>query len=65
MMLPRFYCPVEMFPGQTLELPPSIAHHAARVLRLEHGAELILFNGHGGGNSNQLSLISAEMARQS
>ena len=48
MMLPRFYCPVEMFPGQTLELPPSIAHHAARVLRLEHGAELILFNGHGG-----------------
>jgi 16S rRNA (uracil1498-N3)-methyltransferase len=48
MMLPRFYCPIEMSTGQLIELPASIAHHAARVLRLEHGAELILFNGHGG-----------------
>lgn len=48
MTLPRFYCPVEIFPGQTIELPKSIGHHAARVLRLKHGAGLILFNGRGG-----------------
>jgi 16S rRNA (uracil1498-N3)-methyltransferase len=48
MTLPRFYCPVEISPGQTIELPASIGHHAARVLRLEHGAGLILFNGRGG-----------------
>ena len=48
MTLPRFYCPVDISTGQIVELPKSIAHHAARVLRLEHGSELILFNGHGG-----------------
>jgi 16S rRNA (uracil1498-N3)-methyltransferase len=48
MTLPRFYCPVEISAGQTIELPAGIAHHAARVLRLKHGAELVLFNGHGG-----------------
>ncbi|WON74965.1 16S rRNA (uracil(1498)-N(3))-methyltransferase [Nitrosospira sp. Is2] len=48
MTLPRFYCPVEISPGQTIDLPESIGHHAARVLRLEHGAGLILFNGRGG-----------------
>ena len=48
MTLPRFYCPVDISIGRIVELPPSIAHHAARVLRLEPGSELILFNGHGG-----------------
>jgi 16S rRNA (uracil1498-N3)-methyltransferase len=48
MTLPRFYCPVDISIGQIIELPASIAHHAARVLRLEPGSELILFNGHGG-----------------
>jgi 16S rRNA (uracil1498-N3)-methyltransferase len=48
MTLPRFYCPVEISTGQAIELPASIAHHATRVLRLQHGAELVLFNGRGG-----------------
>ena len=48
MTSPRFYCPVDISPGETLELPKNIAHHAAHVLRLEPGAKLILFNGRGG-----------------
>jgi 16S rRNA (uracil1498-N3)-methyltransferase len=61
MTLPRFYCPIEISPGQIIELPPSIAHHAARVLRLEHGAELILFNGQGG----EFQTVIAHISRNS
>jgi 16S rRNA (uracil1498-N3)-methyltransferase len=48
MTLPRFYCPGEISTGQAMELPASAAHHASRVLRLERGAKLILFNGNAG-----------------
>lgn len=48
MTIPRFYCPGELCPGQVIELPANIAHHAARVLRLEQGDKLALFNGKGG-----------------
>lgn len=34
--------------GQIIELPASVAHHALRVLRLEQGDELILFDGNKG-----------------
>lgn len=45
---PRFYCPGEIAAGRTIELPASAAHHAARVLRLEPGDGVVLFNGEGG-----------------
>ncbi len=48
MPISRFYCPHRLGPGQTLELPPDAAHHAAKVLRLEAGHEITLFNGEGG-----------------
>lgn len=48
MTLPRFYYPAEMSPGKIVDLPATVAHHAARVLRLGQGDELILFNGSGG-----------------
>ena len=44
----RFYCPGEIIPGRILGLPPNAAHHAARVLRLETGDRVTLFNGRGG-----------------
>jgi 16S rRNA (uracil1498-N3)-methyltransferase len=44
----RFYCPLRLGPGQTLDLPPDAAHHAAKVLRMEAGHEVTLFNGEGG-----------------
>lgn len=46
--MPRFHCPQRLGPGQTLDLPPEAAHHAARVLRLAVGDEVVLFNGEGG-----------------
>ena len=45
--MPRFYCPTPLFVGQTVDLPAAVAHHA-RVVRLQPGAELTLFNGDGG-----------------
>ena len=48
MALPRFYCPKKIVADQPIELPAGVAHHALRVLRLEQGDELILFNGNGG-----------------
>ncbi len=45
---PRFYCPQKIAAGLVIELPANVAHHASRVLRLEQGDELILFNGDGG-----------------
>jgi len=45
---PRFYCPGEIAAGQIVELPANAAHHAARVLRLEQGDAVTLFNGEGG-----------------
>lgn len=48
MTLPRFYCPGEITAGRIIELPANAAHHAARVLRLEQGDQITLFNGSGG-----------------
>ena len=45
--MPRFYCPQPLTVGETINLPDAVAHHA-RVVRLQSGAELCLFNGDGG-----------------
>lgn len=47
-MISRFYCPVPLSPGAVVELPADAAHHAARVLRLQAGEPVCLFNGRGG-----------------
>lgn len=44
--MPRFYFDTEFQIGQLLPLPTELAHHI-QVLRLQIGAELELFNGHG------------------
>jgi 16S rRNA (uracil1498-N3)-methyltransferase len=53
-MPPRFFCPVSLAAGQTIDLPPQAAHHALRVLRLGPGDELVLFDGSGGEWSGRL-----------
>lgn len=58
MTLSRFYCPIEIATGQIIELPANVAHHAARVLRLEQGDEITLFNGNGGEFSAIIARIS-------
>lgn len=40
--------PLPLAPGGSVDLPPEAAHHAARVLRLEPGDEVVLFDGRGG-----------------
>ncbi len=47
-MAPRFFCATELHAGRTIRLPPSVAHHVERVLRLRIGDALTLFNGGGG-----------------
>ena len=48
MPAPRFYCPCDLISGQQLALPEMAAHHASRVLRLQAGDVVTLFNGAGG-----------------
>ncbi len=45
---PRFYSPETLSVGASVALSESAARHAARVLRLREGDELILFDGRGG-----------------
>lgn len=47
MSSPRFYCPARLSPGATVRLPDGPAHHACRVLRLQPGDAVTLFNGDG------------------
>jgi 16S rRNA (uracil1498-N3)-methyltransferase len=45
--MPRFYCPQPLCAGETVLLPEDVTRHV-RVLRLDEGAALTLFNGEGG-----------------
>lgn len=45
--MPRFYCPLALESGATLELPPNAARHV-QVLRLQPGDGVTLFSGAGG-----------------
>lgn len=46
--MPRFYCPLPLDIGRSLDLPAGAARHA-RVLRLQPGDTITLFNGEFGG----------------
>src|SRR5574340_76633 len=48
MAAPRFYCPEILAQSGTAELPEQAAHHAGRVLRLQAGDRVSVFNGRGG-----------------
>ena len=56
MSLPRFHCPFPLAANQRIELPEHLAHHAARVLRLRDGSDIILFDGEGGHFPEQLEI---------
>jgi 16S rRNA (uracil1498-N3)-methyltransferase len=47
-MIPRFHCPFPLAPGAHVDLPPEAAHHAIKVLRMNDGDEVTLFDGRGG-----------------
>ena len=48
MSFPRFYCPLPLSSGVSVDLPANAARHASRVLRLRVGDDLVLFDGNGG-----------------
>ena len=47
-MISRFFCPVPLAAGATVELPAEVAHHAINVLKVGAGDTAILFDGRGG-----------------
>jgi 16S rRNA (uracil1498-N3)-methyltransferase len=47
MPTPRFYCPIPLEPGERVSLSTNAATHACRVLRLQSGDAVVLFNGDG------------------
>lgn len=48
MRIPRFYCPISLQVGESLQLPDTVFRHAVQVLRLKTNEPLVLFNGEGG-----------------
>jgi len=59
-MPPRFHVRSQLSPalvGTTIALPDQVAHHVLRVLRLDVGASLMLFDGTGG--EYQATLVEA------
>ena len=48
MAITRLFCPISLAHRAQANLPSGAAHHAIRVLRLQRGDEVRLFNGEGG-----------------
>ena len=48
MRIPRIYTDSDLAQGGRLRLDKSASNHLVRVLRLKPGAQLVVFNGHGG-----------------
>ncbi|MEO5560838.1 MAG: 16S rRNA (uracil(1498)-N(3))-methyltransferase [Dokdonella sp.] len=58
MRIPRIYVPLPLNPGHLIELPAQAGEHIARVLRLEHGHPVRLFNGDGGEFTGELVTLA-------
>jgi 16S rRNA (uracil1498-N3)-methyltransferase len=61
-MIPRFHCPFPLAPGASVDLPPEAAHHAAKVLRLDDGDAVVLFDGRGGEWTGRLRRVGKTIA---
>ncbi|MES2356625.1 MAG: 16S rRNA (uracil(1498)-N(3))-methyltransferase [Pseudomonadota bacterium] len=48
MSTPRFYCSSSLTGAVQIQLEPNAARHAAKVLRLRRGDQIVLFDGSGG-----------------
>ena len=57
MRIPRIHVPLPLLPGREVELPPQAGEHIARVLRLERGHPLRLFNGDGAEYSAEITSL--------
>lgn len=60
--MPRFYCPVELRVGATLDLPPEAARHV-QVFRMQPGEHITLFNGEAGAAAGEYDASIVQMGR--
>ena len=60
-MSARLFCPTPLRGGEVIDLPPAVAHHASRVLRLREGDTVTLFNGEGGEFEAPLTRIESRL----
>lgn len=58
--MPRFHCSLPLFVGTEIRLPGAVAHHARKVLRLEIGDRVTLFDGEGGEYEGAISRYEKE-----
>ncbi|HET8708111.1 MAG TPA: 16S rRNA (uracil(1498)-N(3))-methyltransferase [Pseudomonadales bacterium] len=63
MRTPRFYQPTPLTVNQEVELSESVFHHACKVLRMEAGDAITLFNGEGGEYTGTLCYADKKRAR--
>ena len=57
-MIPRLFCATPLSGRQTVDLPDGAAHHARRVLRLQAGDAVTLFDGSGGEVGGRLARVA-------
>jgi len=58
MRIPRVYVPQPLHPGREIELPLQAGEHLVRVLRLERGHPLRLFNGDGDEYAGEIASLA-------
>jgi len=58
MRIPRIFTPQSLTPNSTLVLAEAQSHYLSKVLRMQAGRELILFNGEGGEYSAEISAVN-------
>ncbi|MDZ7923487.1 MAG: 16S rRNA (uracil(1498)-N(3))-methyltransferase [Marinagarivorans sp.] len=62
MRIPRIYTQATLASNSTVELEESLAHYLGKVLRMEAGRELIVFNGQGGAYAATLAEVGKKSA---
>lgn len=62
MSTPRFYCPILLQPGHVVSLPANAVAHACRVLRMQVGDAVVLFNGDGNDYAGKLASVNKHEA---
>lgn len=61
MRIPRIYTPQLLTPNSVVELTEAASHHLNKVLRMQVGRELILFNSQGGEYNAEISDIQKKV----
>ena len=58
MRIPRIFVPISLQPGRDIDLPTQAGEHVARVLRLDRGHPLRLFDGSGAEYTGEIASLA-------